>query len=364
MSTAAPIPLTLLGGFLGAGKSTLVARLIRQPGFARTAVIVNEFGEVGIDHALIARGSEDNVVLLDSGCICCTLTSSLEDTLEALYYRRERGELGSGFDRVVVETTGLADPGPIAAALAGGMFVSRYFRLSAIVVAVDALHGAQQIAAHEEARRQIAVADRIILTKTDLDNDGAAQRTWAAIRAINPLAPVLAARHGEIEPELLVSDVPVQRFGAIVGEAAPRGVAHEHEHGHDHDHDDHGHDHPPGSTTHLQDHGYVTVSVRLPGSVAWPRYAAWVAGLQAKAGTRLLRAKGFLRFDDGIVRAIQGVQLLFATPVPLDGPIDESLVGTVVLIAHGMDEPALCELLGPLFSPPSHPAPPPPSQRQ
>lgn len=347
MSSAAAIPLILLSGFLGAGKSTLVARLIRQPGFARTAVIVNEFGEVGIDHALISPGSEDNVVLLDSGCICCTLTSSLEETLEALYYRRERGELG-GFDRVVVETTGVADPGPIAAALTGGMFVSRYFRLGAIVIAVDAIHGAQQIAAHDEARRQIAIADRIVLTKTDLDDGGAAQRTRAAIRAINPTAPLLAACHGEVDPGWFVADTDTDGAAAAAVEAR-HGREHRPSHDHDHDHDrESSPPHGADGHTHLHDHGYVSVSVRLPGPIAWPQYAAWVTSLQAGAGDRLLRAKGFVRFDDGVVRAIQGVQQLFAAPRPVEQAIDEALVGTLVLIAHDMPERALRDLLLPL----------------
>jgi G3E family GTPase len=325
----ASLPIVLLSGFLGSGKSTLLARLLRQRGFANTAVVVNEFGAVGVDHALIAQGREDNVVLLESGCICCTLTSSLEDTLEALYYRRERGELPP-FARVVVETTGLASVGPIATALAGGAFVSRQFHLGAIVVAVDALHGAGQIDAHAETREQIAMADRIVLTKLDLDAGGAAARTRAAIAAINPSAPVASASHGEIDPRWLSADVrdAPPEGGASAGipdpDAARAGHIHEH-----------------GAVGHIHEHGYVSATARVAQPLSWGRYAAWIVRLQREGGARLLRVKGFVPFDDGTVRAIHGVQLLYSPPTPIDWTLDPALVGTVVLIAHDLPQPAL-----------------------
>ncbi|UCE31849.1 MAG: GTP-binding protein [Burkholderiales bacterium] len=308
------IPLVILTGFLGSGKSTLLARLLRSPEFADTAVIVNEFGEVGIDHALLARGDEDNIVLLDSGCICCSLTSSLEDTLETLYYRRERGEIPR-FERVMVETTGLADPGPIATALSGGMFVARQFGLGAIVVTVDAVHGTTQLEAHEEARRQVAMADRIVLTKVDIASAAACAQAHAAIEALNPFAPVQQARMGETE------------LGTLLVDHARRLASDQHAHG-----------------AHAHTHDYASVAVRVDAPVDWPRYAAWVARMQREAGDRLLRVKGFLRFDDGQVRLVQGVQLLFTPPAVAARPVPPELLGTVVLIGHRIDAHTLREL--------------------
>lgn len=335
------IPVVLIGGFLGSGKSTLLAALLRAPGMADTAVIVNEFGEVGIDHALLERGDgDDSVVLLESGCICCTLTSSLEDTLETLYYRRERGEIPF-FSRVAVETTGLADPGPIAASIAGGLFVGRRYRVAGIVTTTDAVAGADTLAAHEEARMQIAMADRIVLTKTDVDPEGhGATRLRAAIESLNPTAEVRAAVFGAIDPGWVI-DGPSASIRPTIAEGR-----HDHANERHHDHadgHDHGHDHPhlPG---HLEAHGYVSVIGRRHPPLGWAAYAAWVAKLQREAGPHLLRAKGIVRFDDGVVRAIQGVRLLFSPPAELARPLVEDAAGVIVLIAQGLERAQLQRL--------------------
>ena len=297
---------------------------MRQPGFARTAVIVNEFGEVGIDHALLSRGKEDDIVLLDSGCICCTMTSSLEDTLESLYYKRESGELD--FDRVVIETTGIADPGPIVQALAGGIYLSRLYQFESLVVTVDAVHGCEQLQHHEENRRQVAMADRLLLTKSDIAQPQALERTRASIRAMNRLAPVLSVVQGVIEPSQVIASSRLSR------DAFPSETAREEASGHEHDHDHgDGHAHDTGFA-----HAYTTASARVPGAISWERYAAWLEMLRCELGPRLLRAKGVLRFDDGGLRAVQGVQLLFSPPVAIEEAVGGDLEGAVVLIAHGV----------------------------
>lgn len=325
------IPLFLLTGFLGSGKSTLLSKLIRDPGFADTAVVINEFGEVGLDHALVSEGDEDNTVLLDSGCICCTLTTSLEDTLEGLYYRAERGELPR-FARVVVETTGLADPGPIATALAGGTFVSRFFHMGAIVTTLDAVHGAGQLAEFDEARLQIAMADRVVLTKSDIADADAMARTLRAAGAINPHAERLTVVSGAVDAGLVLT------AGLTAGgRRAPSepGCGHDHDHGHDH----HGHDH----ASHLEAHGYVSRAVPVPGPVGWSGYAAWITHLRAHFPESLLRAKGLMTFEDGRVYAVQGVRLLFDTPTPIDWTPDPAIADTMVLIARGADADALAD---------------------
>lgn len=312
------IPITLVSGFLGSGKSTLIARLVRQPGFARTAVIVNEFGDVGIDHALVSRGKEDDIVLLDSGCICCTMTSSLEDTLESLYYKRESGALD--FERVVIETTGIADPGPIAQVLAGGLYLSRLYKFESLVVTVDAVYGCEQLKHHEENRRQVAMADRLLLTKTDIAQPQALERTTSTVRTMNPLAPMLTVVQGVIDPIAVIAPTSLTRR-----ELTTKTHSHEDEHEHDHTHEA------------VFAHEYTTASSRVPGRVSWEAYAAWLEMLRAELGSNLLRAKGVLRFDDGELRAIQGVQLLFSPPATIDESVSRDLEGAVVLIAHHVE---------------------------
>ncbi|MEZ5653749.1 MAG: GTP-binding protein [Burkholderiaceae bacterium] len=343
------IPVVLIGGFLGSGKSTLLGALLRAPGMADTAVIVNEFGEVGIDHALLERGdADDAVVLLESGCICCTLTSSLEDTLETLYYRRERGEIPF-FSRVAVETTGLADPGPIAASIAGGLFIGRRYRVAGIVITADALAGADTLTRHDEARRQIAMADRIVLTKIDADDDGqGVTRLRTAIARLNPTADVRAAVFGAIDPDWVI-DGPSASV-RLPGGGRRREQENEHDHARDHVHGnehDRGHEHDRDhdhAHDHLDAHGYGSAIAYRHRPLGWAAYAAWVARLQHEAGPHLLRAKGIVRFDDGKVRAIQGVRLLFSPPAEMARPLIEHAAGAIVLIAQGLDREHLQRL--------------------
>ncbi len=334
------IPLFLLGGFLGSGKTTLLRSLLRQPAFSRTAVIVNEFGAVGIDDALITRGQEDNVVLLDSGCICCALTSSLEESLEDLYYRRARGEVPD-FERVVIETTGLADPGPIASNLAGGLVTRRYFTLAAIVITVDLVHGHQQLSEHDEARRQVAMADRLVLTKSDLATPAQVAATLAAIEALNAHAPRTLAMQGQVDDDVwrgidgdlapvLVNEAVDDAAGspARLRSACPDCLA--------------GRPHRHGlnlqAAPGLHGHGYVSTVVTIPNSVSWSDYAARVGSLPQLAGSRLLRVKGWLDLDGW--RTIQGVGLLFSPPEPAERP-PASTDGVLVLIARDSSEQEL-----------------------
>ncbi len=199
-----PIPIHVVTGFLGAGKTSLINRLLRAPEFADTFVIVNEFGEVGLDHLLYETLAGD-IVLLASGCLCCELRGDLVDTLQHALVRRDAGELA--FARVVLETSGLADPAPILHALLGDPTLSRGFRLAGVTTLVDAVNGVESLARHGEARRQIALADRIAITKSDLAPTAA---LLAAVASINPTAPVVDA--GELdatrflaEPEMLIS---------------------------------------------------------------------------------------------------------------------------------------------------------------
>jgi G3E family GTPase len=191
------IPVLLLTGFLGSGKTTLLSHLLRQPEFARTAVLINEFGEVGLDHELV-EASEEGFIELSTGCLCCKVRSDLALTLDDMLRRRARGELPQ-FDRVVIETSGLADPAPILQTLMTDVKLAGQLTLAGIVTTVDAVNGSATLGREEISVKQVALADRLVLTKSDLAN-GAQPEFFARLAALNPAAPVLRADHGRVEP--------------------------------------------------------------------------------------------------------------------------------------------------------------------
>jgi len=301
----AATPVHVLTGYLGSGKTTLLSRLLRDTALADTAVVINELGEVGLDHVLVDRGSEDGVVLLDTGCLCCALGNSLQETLESLYFRRERGELPA-FARVVVETTGVADPGPIAATLALDSAIARHYRLGSIATVVDAVNGMAHLDRFVEARRQVALADRIVVAKCDL---GAVDALAARIRGLNPHAPLIHSTYGEVGGDVVFAD-------SHVGTLAPL-----------HDHDHAGHDH-------LAEQGIAATTIRLPAPLDWPRYADWTAWLSRSFGDGLLRVKGAVRMSDGETRSLHAVLRLFSAPqviAPLPVELGD---GVVVLVTQ------------------------------
>jgi G3E family GTPase len=177
---AGKLPVTLVTGFLGSGKTTLVSKLVRHPEMNRVAVVINEVGEIGIDHDLVAMSTE-NIALLANGCICCSVRTDLQETLRDLFARRRAGEIAD-FDRVIIETTGLADPAPVVQTLLADNLVSAHFRLDGLVTLVDAANGAQQLANHAEPAKQIALADRVFVTKSDIASREAVEDLRAALR--------------------------------------------------------------------------------------------------------------------------------------------------------------------------------------
>lgn len=315
-------PVHILTGYLGSGKTTLLSRLLREPALAGTAVVINELGEVGLDHVLVDRGSEDDVVLLDSGCLCCALGNSLQETLESLHYRRERGELPD-FARVVVETTGVADPAPIAATLGLDAAIARHYRLGSIVAVVDAIHGVEHLARFDEARRQAAMADAIVVSKLDLAGRVPADLD-ERLSSLNPHARRASGREADL----------------FADNAVPRSLPHA---AHDHA----GHDH-------LAEQGIATLAIRLDAPLDWPRYAAWVQWMQQNLGGRLLRMKGVARMADGGVLALHAVMQLFAAPQPLPSLPAELGHGVVIVIAQDVPAAMLDEARRRLSQPMEH----------
>ncbi len=340
------LPVTVLTGFLGSGKTTLLNALLRRPELANTAVIVNEFGAIGLDHHLI-EAAEDNVVLLDAGCLCCTIVNSLRETLADLQMRRTRGELPP-FQRVIIETTGLADPLPILAVLTADRLVLDHYCLDGVVCCVDAIHAARQLAEQNEARIQVAVADRLIVTKTDLAPPADVARLRRELAERNPAAPIAEAVLGAIEPSALIA-------GGIANAARERErdiaawLAAEAFHA--------GHDRAaPDVNRHdarIRAHGFLVAA-----PVSWAGLAAWCALMAEEHGEDLLRAKGIFWIEEAAAAvALHGVHKTFAPPQRLAAWPYPDRRGRLVVIARDIEAARLTDTLKIFALPPGTPRP-------
>ena len=319
------IPINIVTGFLGSGKTTLLARLLRSPDLRDTAVLVNEFGEVGLDHHLIEH-AEESILLMDSGCLCCAIRGDLQGALKGLFSQRDRGEIPP-FRRVAIETSGLADPTPIAYTILAEPVLQHHFRLGNVVTVVDAVNGAAQLERHPESVKQAALADRLVLTKTAMASD-AGGAVLAAVREINAAAPVLDLDSGPLDPgALLTGDLYTaagkrREVAGWLDGFAGVGTA---------GHDDHDHSHGVGS-----------FCLRFDGPIDWTAFGLWMSMLLNRHGERVLRIKGMLNVAgvaDPVL--INGVQHIVHPPTHMTGWPDGDRRSRIVFIVQGMDRAAI-----------------------
>jgi len=327
------IPITLLTGFLGSGKTTLLSKLLNHDGMKDTAVVINELGEAGLDH-ILARTVEgdhvsDNTVLLESGCLCCTLRDELADTLRDLFFKRALQAIPE-FQRLVIETTGMADPGAILSNLLIQPVVSSTYRLDAVVVTVDCVYGLKQLDEHTEARQQAAIADVLLLTKADLASQEQILALTDRLAALNPGATLYQVTHGEIEPQSIINvglfdakDKKAQpnRWLREVSSTRSAGMA-------------------KGKLPAASHNGEIgSFTVTLPTPVSWQKVKQVLQWLCAMHGDKLLRLKGIVHAEDQPAPiAVHAVQNTLYPPTLLEGWEEEDAVSRLVLIGKQLDE--------------------------
>jgi len=326
-SLAGKLPVSLITGFLGSGKTTLLKHLLRDPGMNRAAVIINEFGEVGIDHELVASSSE-SMTLLSNGCLCCTVRTDLQETLRELFIKRRAGEV-IDFDRVFVETTGLADPVPVLHTLQTDGMLGAQYRLDCVVTVVDAVNGGLNLDNAPEAAKQAAVADRIVITKSDIALPAAVAALEARLAQMNPYAARTVAVNGEVDVAFL-RDVGPRSTRATTRDLdrwlAPSGEGH-----------------PDG--TYLGERvraGTHDASIRsfclwFEKPFTWDTFSAAVQVLTSLRGPDLLRVKGLVNVagEPGPV-VVQGAQHVFHPPVTLEAWSGEDRRSRLVFITRNL----------------------------
>jgi len=342
---AEPIPLSVLTGFLGAGKTSLLNRLLPDPALAGTAVIINEFGEIGLDHLLV-KTIDDNMVLLQSGCLCCTLRGDLVTALENLLRDLDNGRVR--FQRVILETTGLADPAPVLqTAMAHPYLVMRY-RLDGVITVVDAVNGGATLDGHLEAVKQVAVADRIVLTKTDLLDTGslglAKAELLARLHALNPAAPILDAAAGEATPARLLDCGlfdPARKNPDVKRWLAEEAYAEAAHHNHNHGHDPNRHDERIRAFT-------LTTDQPISGGT----FEMFIDLVRSLHGPKLLRLKGIVKIAETpeTPLVIHGVQHIMHPPAYLEGWPDADQRTHIVLITRDLEPQAVTRLFDAFLS--------------
>ncbi|MDE2363658.1 MAG: GTP-binding protein [Hyphomicrobiales bacterium] len=338
-----PVPVTALTGFLGSGKTTLLNRLLGDPALADTVVLINEFGEVGLDHLLVEKVDGD-MMLMSSGCLCCTIRGDLVNALEDLLRRLDNGRI-KPFRRVVIETTGLADPAPVLHAIMGHPYLALRYRLDGVVTTVDAVNGLATLDRHKEAARQVAVADRIVITKTDLLPSGSlSDGLIRRLADLNPGAPRYDAARGEADAASLLQAGlfdPARKIPDVA-----RWLAAEAHASHDHAGHDHGHVHHHANDPNRHDSSIAAFCLTRDRPLAPKGFDIFLELLRQVHGAKLLRLKGIVALADDPDRpvVVHGVQHLFHPAVRLDGWPDADHRTRLVFILDGLDRKPIEDL--------------------
>ncbi|MBZ7925903.1 GTP-binding protein [Ensifer adhaerens] len=314
-------PINLLTGFLGSGKTTLLSRLLADPALSDAAVLINEFGEVGLDHHLVER-IDDTMVLLQSGCLCCTVRGELADAIKDLHSKRERGVVPP-FRRIVVESTGLADPFPVLSTIKADPVLRHHFRPGNVITTADAVNCLTQLETYVESNRQAAVADRLVVTKSDLTDAGTVVALSDKLRIINPDAPLVLAGEPDLDLAALIDEGPPLRAGSLQSVSgfycdAPTVLT------------------TADGTAHAS--AVTSFVMTVERAVDWTAFGLWLTMLLNRHGERVLRVKGILNIagEDRPV-AIHGVQHLVHTPVHMERWPDEDRRSRIVFIVDGLD---------------------------
>jgi G3E family GTPase len=322
---AGRIPVSVITGFLGSGKTTLINRLVKRPEMNRVAVIVNELGEIGIDNDLVETSSEQ-MMLLNSGCLCCTLRTDLQETLRELFIKRRNGEV-IDFERIIVETTGIADPAPVLQTLMTDTLLLDHYRTDCMVTVVDAVNGAGQLVQFTEPVKQVALADRLVISKSDLARPEELERLRERLRELNDRAPVRLAVNGEIDLAFLI-DVGLRDTRARL-EDVERWL------GDDADHGGHG----------RHDHEVQSYSLRFERPLTWDAFTQCINVLTALRGPDLLRVKGLVNVQGRPgPTVVQGVQHLFHPPVELASWPGPDRSTRLVFITRGIPRQTIADL--------------------
>jgi len=315
---ASKIPVTIITGFLGSGKTTLISELVRHPEMNRVALVINEVGEIGIDHDLI-ESSTENISLLSNGCICCSVRTDMQETLRDLFAKRSVGEVFD-FDRVIIETTGLADPAPVLQTLVSDTLLEAQFRFDGLVTLVDVVNFPIMVQTQKEIVKQIAIADKLFLTKSDLINSASLATIQNQIRELNNLAPMIVITQGKVSPlELmnlgLSSTKSSSKILSFLGEQTESGKY-------------------LGQFVQAHDSGIQTLSLRFTDPFTWEAFSSALDLLSNLRGPDLLRMKGIINVSGQPV-VVQGVQHIFHPPVHLkDWPSDDHNSRMVFITRH------------------------------